>query len=109
LPKEPRRDELEISSVLYALSDQIRLDIVHELSLVESLPCGQFNIDKPKSSLSHHFRVLRESGVVATRREGTALLNTLRKEDLDYRFPGLLEAILRAPSRRAKRRTGTRR
>ncbi|PYV61792.1 MAG: transcriptional regulator, partial [Acidobacteria bacterium] len=42
LPKEPRRDELEISSVLYALSDPIRLNIVRQLSDVESLPCGEF-------------------------------------------------------------------
>ena len=109
LPKEPRRDELEISSVLYALGDPIRLNIVRQLSDVESLPCGEFKIDKPKSSLSHHFRVLRESGVVATRREGTALLNTLRHKDLNHRFPGLLKAILRAPARHAKSRTGTRR
>lgn len=94
LPKEPRRDELDLSSVLYALSDPIRLDIVRQLAAVDSLACGSFQIEKPKSSLSHHFRVLRESGVVATRRDGTALLNTLRTQDLEAKFPGLLKAIL---------------
>jgi DNA-binding transcriptional ArsR family regulator len=57
LPKEPRRDDLEISSVLYSLSDPIRLAIVRQLSAVDSLACGHFQIAKPKSSLSHHFRV----------------------------------------------------
>lgn len=94
LPKEPRRDELELSSILYALSDPIRLDIVRQLSAVDSLACGHFEIGMPKSSLSHHFRVLRESGVIATRREGTALLNRLRRQDLDSRFPGLLKAVV---------------
>lgn len=94
LPKEPSRDELELSSVLYALSDPIRLDIVRQLSSVDSLACGDFHIEKPKSSLSHHFRVLRESGVVATRRKGTALLNRLRRQDLDSKFPGLLKAVI---------------
>jgi DNA-binding transcriptional ArsR family regulator len=83
-----------MSSVLYALSDPIRLDIVRQLSAVDSLACGHFQIGKPKSSLSHHFRVLRESGVIATRREGTALLNSLRRQDLDSRFPGLLKAVI---------------
>ena len=100
LPKEPRRDELQISSVLYALSDPIRLDIVRQLADVESLSCGEFKINKPKSSLSHHFRVLRESGLVSTRREGTALLNTLRHNDIDHRFPGLLKAVLSVSARR---------
>jgi DNA-binding transcriptional ArsR family regulator len=102
LPKEPRRDELELSSVLYAFSDPIRLDIVRQLSAVDSLACGHFDIGKPKSSLSHHFRVLRESGVIATRREGTALLNSLRRQDLDSRFPGLLKAVLGSGSKRAR-------
>ena len=100
LPKEPRRDELELSSILYALSDPIRLDIVRQLASVDSLACGNFRIEKPKSSLSHHFRVLRESGVVATRRDGTALLNTLRRQDLECRFPGLLKAVLASIAKR---------
>lgn len=94
LPKEPEREELAITAVLYALSDEIRLGIAHELDGRGPLACGAFEIERPKSSLSHHFRVLRESGIVATRREGTALMNTLRRQDLDARFPGLLNAIL---------------
>jgi DNA-binding transcriptional ArsR family regulator len=53
--------------VLYALSDSVRLDIVRQFSVVDSLACGHFQIGKPKSHLSHHFRPLRESGVVSPR------------------------------------------
>ncbi len=70
LPKEPSRKELLMTAVLYALSDEIRLGIVRQLAAKGEQPCGVFEVDRPKSSLSHHFRVLRESGVVATRKDG---------------------------------------
>lgn len=95
LPREPMRKELSLATVLYALSDEVRLGIVRQLAAGGEQPCGVFEVDRPKSSLSHHFRVLRESGVVATRKDGKALMNTLRREDLDARFPGLLKAVLR--------------
>jgi DNA-binding transcriptional ArsR family regulator len=94
LPKFPLIAELELTTVLYALSDPIRLDIVRQLAQAGSLSCGCFKIDMPKSSLSHHFRILRASGVVATQRKGTTLFNELRRADLEQRFPGLLRAVL---------------
>jgi DNA-binding transcriptional ArsR family regulator len=94
LPKEPHRTELSLTAVLYALSDEVRLGIIRQLADRGPCTCGEFDIDRPKSSLSHHFRVLRESGVVATRRQSTTLMNTLRRDDLDARFPGLLRAVL---------------
>src|SRR5580658_4696611 len=98
LPKEPGRKELLLTAVLYALSDEVRLGIVRQLAECGEQPCGVFEVDRPKSSLSHHFRVLRESGILATRKNGKTLLNTLRREDLDARFPGLLSAILEEKS-----------
>jgi DNA-binding transcriptional ArsR family regulator len=95
LPKEPSRKELLLTAVLYALSDEIRMGIVRQLAAKGEQACGVFEVDRPKSSLSHHFRVLRESGVVSTRKEGKTLLNTLRREELDARFPGLLKAVLK--------------
>jgi DNA-binding transcriptional ArsR family regulator len=56
--------------------------------------CGKFGFDSPKSSLSHHFRILRENGVIASEGQGTVLMNRLRREDLEARFPGLLGSIL---------------
>ena len=96
LPKEPTRRELLLTAVLYALSDEIRLGIVRQLAKKGEQACGVFEVDRPKSSLSHHFRVLRESGLVATRKDGKTLLNTLRSEDLEAQFPGLLKAVLKA-------------
>ena len=95
LPKEPLRKELQLTAVLYALSDEVRLGIVRQLAKQGEQPCGVFEVDRPKSSLSHHFRVLRESGVVSTRKEGKLLMNKLRREDLEARFPGLVKAILK--------------
>jgi len=105
LPKEPGRKELLLTAVLYALSDEVRLGIVRQLAARGEQACGVFEVDRPKSSLSHHFRVLRESGLVTTRREGKTLLNTLRVEDVEARFPGLLGAVLEE-GRGGKRKSG---
>jgi DNA-binding transcriptional ArsR family regulator len=102
LPKEPKRDELSLTAVLYALSDDVRLGIVRTLDERGPCACGEFEIDRPKSSLSHHFRVLRESGIVATVRQGTLLMNRLRRDDLNARFRGLLDVVLASGSRAAK-------
>src|SRR4051812_15727732 len=60
------------------------------------LSCGGFDVPVTKSTCTHHFRVLREAGVISQRQVGTTRLNGLRRADLDSRFPGLLETILRA-------------
>ncbi len=94
----PPRECLELTQVLHALSDPIRLCIARELAGRDALPCGTFCETAPKSTMSHHFKVLRTAGVILQRSEGTSCFNTLRRADLDARFPGLLDAILRAPS-----------
>ena len=88
-------EDIELAAVLHALSDPQRLRIVRVLA-EESAPrrCGGFDLDVTKSTLTHHFRVLREAGVIEQRIDGTARLNSLRREDLDGRFPGLLDAVL---------------
>ena len=93
----PARAELELEDVLHALSDAVRLQIV--LALDEAgaeIACGQFPVAVSKSTVSHHFKVLREAGVLAGRYEGTRRFNSLRRDDLDARFPGLLDSVLRA-------------
>jgi len=91
----PPREDLELGAVLNALSDPHRLRIVRELSRdPEPRPCGSFLLGVSKSTTTHHFRVLREAGVVAQQLIGTSKLTTLRREDLDARFPGLLDAVL---------------
>jgi DNA-binding transcriptional ArsR family regulator len=93
----PTREKLELAKVLHALSDPQRLCIVRGLA-GDPTPrrCGSFDLDVTKSTLTHHFRVLREAGVIDQREEGTARLNSLRRDDLDARFPGLLDAVLAA-------------
>ena len=93
----PAAQDLELPAVLHALSDPQRLRIVRELSVDPTpRPCGAFDVQITKSTCTHHFRVLREAGVIEQRAIGTARLNSLRREDLDERFPGLLDAVLGA-------------
>ena len=93
----PATEDLELPAVLHALSDPHRLEIVRKLAAdPDPRPCGTFGLDVSKSTLTHHFRVLREAGVIEQSRQGTTKLTSLRREDLDRRFPGLLEAVLEA-------------
>ncbi|MFJ7246036.1 ArsR/SmtB family transcription factor [Kitasatospora sp. NPDC098652] len=93
---EPGRDELRLETVLGALSDPLRLTIVRKL-LLESEDydhsCGWFGLDRPKSSLTHHFKALREAGVTRQRQYGLERRSHVRVEDLDARFPGLLALV----------------
>lgn len=92
----PDRSDIHLSTVLYALSDPIRLLIVSELRDVSERACGDFEVPVVKSTMSHHARTLRESGIVNIRIQGTQRLVSLRTEDLEIRFPGLLSSILSA-------------
>jgi len=94
----PQRDEIDVAQVLHALSDPQRLRIVARLAArgAEPCQCSAFGLDVTKSTLTHHFRVLREAGVIAQMPVGTSKLNSLRRDDLDARFPGLLDAVLGA-------------
>lgn len=95
-PPHPARDELDLAAVLHALSDPIRLRIVAGLADADGRTCKSFELPVTKSTCTHHFRVLREAGVIRQRLEGTTKLNSLRREDLDARFPGLMDSVLRA-------------
>ena len=89
--------ELDLATVLQALSDPVRLRIVAALADDGGEhSCGSFELPVTKSTCSHHFKVLREAGVISQRPQGTARLNTLRREELDGRFPGLLDSVLAA-------------
>ena len=94
--KFPNQEQISLTGVLYALSDPTRLHIVRELATNGEQMCCAFNLPIAKSTLSHHFKVLRDAGVIYTRIEGTQSINSLRSEDLDACFPGLLDAVLRA-------------
>jgi DNA-binding transcriptional ArsR family regulator len=93
----PCCSDLELGAVLHALSDPVRLRIVAELARGEGeCTCGSFELPVTKSTCTHHFKVLREAGLIKQRQQGTTRLNTLRRDDLESRFPGLLDSILKA-------------
>jgi DNA-binding transcriptional ArsR family regulator len=93
----PTRDEIELSAVLHALSDPVRLTMVRYLAGEgEERSCRSFDVPVTKSTCTHHFKVLREAGVIHQRQAGTSRLNALRADDLEARFPGLLSSILSA-------------
>jgi DNA-binding transcriptional ArsR family regulator len=104
--KHPAIEDVALEHVMHALSDPFRLEVVRTLAGVGEATCAELGGDRPKSSMSHHFRVLRDAGLVTTRGEGVSHINALRRAELDKRFPGLLGAVLGAteePKRRRKR------
>ncbi|THA61077.1 transcriptional regulator [Streptomyces sp. A0958] len=100
----PAREEIRLEAVLHALSDPVRLSVVRELAAAEDeLTCSCFVLPVTKSTTTHHFRVLRESGIVRQTYRGTAKMNGLRRDDLEALFPGLLAGILEAAALQAGR------
>lgn len=93
--QHPDTASISLTEVLYALSDPVRLEIVSALQGGRERPCGSFG-QHSKSTMSHHFKVLREAGITRTRTEGRRRYTSLRQDDLDARFPGLLDAVMAA-------------
>jgi len=95
----PARADLELAAVLHALSDPVRLRMVVSLAADHGEhSCKSFDVPVTKSTCTHHFKILREAGIIQQRQAGTARLNALRRDDLEARFPGLLATILEAAS-----------
>lgn len=92
----PAREDLVLTQVLFALSDPGRLAIVKEVAAgpCEMANCNALSPEIPKSTRSHMAKVLRESGLVWSAAAGRCRTLTLRREDLEARFPGLLDAVL---------------
>lgn len=93
-PRHPSREEIQLVDVMAALGHPLRMQAVDALASGEEVYCGAIPLDAPKSTLTTHWRVLRESGVVHMRPSGRRLFLTLRRADLDARFPGLLDTVL---------------
>ena len=92
----PRLEDVGLAHVLHALSDPVRLDIVRVLADGGEIPCSYLKSEVTKSTMSHHFKVLREAGLTHTRASGTQRLISLRDDEVEVRFPGLLHSILHA-------------
>jgi DNA-binding transcriptional ArsR family regulator len=84
-------------SVLQALADPVRADIVRQLAACDDeIACGELNVAVAKSTASHHIRTLTMAGVIGERVAGRHKYLWLRRDELDKRFPGLIDAVLRA-------------
>ncbi|MYS12176.1 helix-turn-helix domain-containing protein [Streptomyces sp. SID6041] len=107
--EHPARDQIRLETVLHALADPVRLRIVRDMARERTeLSCSYFDLPVTKSTTTHHFRVLREGGVIRQTYRGTAKLNALREDDLEALFPGLLATILTAADAQADRTAATR-
>jgi DNA-binding transcriptional ArsR family regulator len=99
--RHPAATELRLSKVLAALADPVRLVTVRTLSATSGIPCTELHraagLTISQSTFSHHQKILREAGVIAERIEGAHRILSVRREDLDYCFPGLMEAVLQTP------------
>ena len=94
--EHPRLDDIELTTVMHALSDPARLRVVRILAAEEERACGSFDLGVTKATASHHYKVLRDAGITRKRVEGARHYLQLRRDELDARFPGLLDAVLAA-------------
>lgn len=94
----PPTDALKLEGVLYALADPVRLEIVRRLIAGDCpLNCSAAAPSHlPKSTQSHHFQILREAGLIQSERRGTEVVNTVRLNEVEQMFPGVVTAILAA-------------
>ncbi|MGC0417152.1 ArsR/SmtB family transcription factor [Embleya sp. AB8] len=92
---QPAREQIRLETVLHAFADPVRMGIVRDLAVGRSdMSCISFHLPVSKSTATHHFRVLREAGVISQHKRGTARVSRLRYEDLDALFPGLLDSVI---------------
>jgi DNA-binding transcriptional ArsR family regulator len=106
LPAADEPATVDVVTVLQALSDPVRLDIVRQVAAEGAdgeISCGQLELQVSKSTCSHHLKALAQAGVTAEREEGTRKFISLRRDELDGRYPGLLDSVLRAAAGEAQR------
>jgi DNA-binding transcriptional ArsR family regulator len=102
LTDSPDLADIDVLTVLQALSDPVRLEIVRQLAACcevtgdGELTCGQIDLPVSKSTTTHHLKTLASAGITADREQGTRKYVHLRRSELDQRFPGLIESVLRA-------------
>ena len=97
--KPPDLEDVDVLTLLQALSDPVRLEMVRQLAncpAQDGLQCGQMKLPVKKAAASHHLKVLYEAGLVDGEKQGVYKIITLRRKELDQRFPGLLDSVLQA-------------
>lgn len=105
--KHPKAEEVDLIDVMHALSDPTRVEIILTLARKgTAMTCGELVLDRPKSSMSHHFKILRAAGIVRTEIKGTEHINSLRIAELEARFPSVLSSILKSLDPRNRQLAG---
>ncbi|MBM3070431.1 helix-turn-helix transcriptional regulator [Lelliottia sp. RWM.1] len=95
IPNHPEPEQIQLENVLFALGNPLRLAIIRKLADGSELNCNALRPeDVVKSTMTHHWRVLRDSGVIWQRPQGRENMISLRRDDLDARFPGLMDTLL---------------
>ena len=97
----PELASVDVLTVLQALSDPVRLEIVRQLAACPgdgALMCGQLELKVSKSTGSHHLKTLHLAGITAERQQGVCKYISLRRAELDERFPGLIDSVVGAPA-----------
>jgi DNA-binding transcriptional ArsR family regulator len=104
----PSIEDITVEGILHALSDPVRAAIYAELVISSGATCSNFlkisDRDIPKSTLSQHFRALREAGLIRSERQGVEMRNSTRCAEVEQRFPGLVAAIMKAHQAQAEER-----
>jgi DNA-binding transcriptional ArsR family regulator len=90
----PNSEDIGLNGILHALSDPVRRSIVAQLITHGEMNCGNTCGELAPSTISHHHRILRESGLIRSEKRGVAVINSVRRAEVEGRFPGLLTAIL---------------
>ncbi|GAA2775494.1 ArsR/SmtB family transcription factor [Streptomyces showdoensis] len=91
---QPQPEDFDLATVMHALGDPVRLELVRRLAAEGETTCSPEGLTVPRSTLSNHWRILREAGAITVRVSGKTRLVTLRRAELDARFPLLLRAVL---------------
>lgn len=91
----PAPKDFTMDGVLYALSDPVRRNIVAKLMDCDSMSCSKACQELSPSTISFHHKILRECGLIRSEKIGVEVINSLRQDEMDKRFPGLLDSIFR--------------
>lgn len=101
----PEPQDVSLPAVMQALSDPCRIEILRVLMEAGELACGDIPLDISKATRSHHFAVLREAGLILTRSEGTRCMTSVRTDEVEERFPGLLDLVVREKPKKSGKKT----
>lgn len=94
----PADDALTLERIFHALGDPARLTMFRRIAAKDGMACGDVCSVMPRSTLSHHTRILREAGLIRSERQGKSVINRVRGDALERLFPGLMQLALTAPA-----------